>query len=99
LGLESSEVGDVDVGGHDLARRAYLSCQPERHRSASGADFKATPPRLNDLAAPARPGVIDLFKQTQPLVLGRLASRSGETVARPYLLNRRSRDRGVQALS
>ena len=93
--FEPLEVGDVDVGGHDLARRAYLFRQPERHRSASGADFKATPPRLNDLAAPARPGVIDLLKQAQPLILGRLASCSRQTVARLRPLSRRRRDRGI----
>jgi len=93
--VKPSEVGDVDVSRKDLAGRAHLVRQPERHRSSSGANFKATPPRLNDLPALARPRVIDLVKQAQPLTFGRFPSFSGQTVARLFLMSKCRRDREI----
>ena len=81
--IESLQVGDIDVGRHNLAAVSDLLGEPNGHGSPARADLKASPARLDQLASPARERVEDIFQETQPIVFGLLAPSRVESVTWP----------------
>jgi len=80
--VEPGQVAAVDVGGHDLAARAYPLGQPGGHGPAASTDLQAPPARPHEVTPTARAGIEELFQEAQPFIFGFLAARRRQAVAR-----------------
>jgi len=72
--IEPVQVGEVDVGRHDVAGLTNLLGQPHGHRTPPCADLKASPAWSNEFTPLPREGIENLFQETQPIVFGFLPS-------------------------